>query len=511
MNDDNRPRGAAGSGEIAFGDILKLLLSRFHWVLLAGVAAAALVYAAITAFVTPTYESRVSFYVYNSASNAAHDTINNSDLQAAENLAATYSKILESNSVLDSVLADMRGETALSRKELDRMVKVSVISDTQLLEVVVTSTDPKLACRIADAFATVAPTEIIRITKAGGVEVVDRPEVASEKTAPRTGFDSAIGFVLGVIVISVILVLRMLADTTIYLPEDLAQAADVTMLAAIPEINIADGVHTGRILTEGGVLVSCEKEGRSQRGPRDGPDQSKRLLTNESPFAIKEAYVKLRTSLLFCVTADKERPCSTFAVTSAKPSEGKSLTAANIAISYAMLGKRVLLVDADMRKAGQRSLWSVRSSAGLCDYLAKIGRLEPEKVTDLPLWVVCTGTIPPNPSELLSSERMRRFAAESAETYDYVIIDTPPVNTVADAQIISTYVDGVVLVTKSGVTTADELNDAKDAVLRAGGNLCGAVLNDMNMKSGKYACKYRHKYGGKYGYPYSYSDPYEAQ
>ena len=511
MNDDNRPRGAAGSREIAFGEILKLLLSRFYWVLLAGVAAAALVYAAITAFVTPTYQSRVSFYVYNSASNAAHDTINNSDLQAAESLAATYSKILESNSVLDSVLADMRGETALSRKELDRMVQVSVISDTQLLEVVVTSADSELACRIADAFATVAPTEIIRITKAGGVEVVDRPEVASEKTAPRTGFDSAIGFVLGVIVISVILVLRMLADTTIYLPEDLAQAADVTMLAAIPEINIADDVHTGRMLTEGGVLVPCKKEGRSQRESRDGPDQSKRLLTNESPFAIKEAYVKLRTSLLFCMTADKERPCSTFAVTSAKPSEGKSLTAANIAISYAMLGKRVLLVDADMRKAGQRSLWSVRSSAGLCDYLAKIGRLEPEKVTDLPLWVVCTGTIPPNPSELLSSERMRRFAAESAETYDYVIIDTPPVNTVADAQIISTYVDGVVLVTKSGVTTADELNDAKDAVLRAGGNLCGVVLNDMNMKSGKYACKYRHKYGGKYGYPYSYSDPYEAQ
>ena len=366
MNDDNRPRGAAGSDEIAFGDILKLLLSRFHWVLLAGVVAAALVYTAITVFVTPTYESRVSFYVYNSASNAAHDTINNSDLQAAESLAATYSKILESNFVLDSVLTDIRGETALSRKELNRMVQVSVISDTQLLEVVVTSADPELACRIADAFATVAPTEIVRITKAGGVEVVDRPEVASEKTAPRTWFDSAIGFVLGVIVISVILVLRMLADTTIYLPEDLAQAADVTMLAAIPEINIADDAHTGWILTEGGTAVSCEKESRSQRESRDGPDRSKRLLTKESPFAIREAYVKLRTSLLFCMTADKERPCSTFAVTSAKPSEGKSLTAANIAISYAMLGKRVLLVDADMRRAGQRSLWSVRSSAAGC-------------------------------------------------------------------------------------------------------------------------------------------------
>ena len=237
----------------------------------------------------------------------------------------------------------------------------------------------------------------------------------------------------------------------------------------------------------------------------------KRLLTNESPFAIKEAYVKLRTSLLFCMTADKERPCSTFAVTSAKPSEGKSLTAANIAISYAMLGKRVLLIDADMRKPTQRRRWRVKINTGLCDFLAKIGHLELAKVKELPLWIICTGTIPPNPSELLSSERMKRFVAESANTYDYVIIDTPPINTVADAQIISTYVDGVVIVTKSGVTTADELHDATDAVLRAGGNLCGVVLNDLNMKSGKYAYKYKYKYGGKYGYKYSYSDPYETQ
>ena len=233
----------------------------------------------------------------------------------------------------------------------------------------------------------------------------------------------------------------------------------------------------------------------------------KRLLTGDSPFAMKEAYVKLRTSLMFCMTADKKRPCKTFAVTSAKPSEGKSLTAANIAISYAMLGKKVLLIDADMRRPTQRRLWKVELSTGLCDFLAKIWRLELTKVKELPLWIVCTGTIPPNPSELLSSEQMKRFVAESANAYDYVIIDTPPINTVADAQIISTYVDGVVVVTKSGDTTTDELKEALDAVNRAGGNLCGVVLNNMKMKSGKYAYKYKYKYG----YKYSYSDSYEAR
>lgn len=242
----------------------------------------------------------------------------------------------------------------------------------------------------------------------------------------------------------------------------------------------------------------------------------KRLINNDSPFAIKEAYVKLRTSLMFCMKADKEGPCKVFAITSANPSEGKSLTAANIAISYAMLGKKTLLIDADMRKPTQRRLWKVDISTGLCGFLAGMGPLELVKVENLPLSIVCTGTIPPNPSELLASDIMKQFIKRCTKSYDYVIIDTPPINTVADAQIISTFVDGVVVVAKSGSTTTDELSMALEAVDRAGGNLCGVVVNDMNMKSLKYSYKYRYsdkygykygyKYGHKYGYKYSYED-----
>ena len=236
----------------------------------------------------------------------------------------------------------------------------------------------------------------------------------------------------------------------------------------------------------------------------------KRLLNNDSPFAIREAYVKLRTGLMFCMTKDNERACKTIAVTSANPSEGKSLTAANIAISYAMLGKKTLLIDADLRRPTQRRLWKLKISTGLCDFIAKICPLELTKVKELPLWIVGAGTIPPNPSELLSSERMKNFIAEASKMYDYVIIDTPPINTVADAQILSAFVDGVLIVAKSGTTTADELRTAADAIERAEGNLCGVVLNDLNMKSMRsYKYKYSGKYGGKYEYRYSYADPYE--
>lgn len=243
----------------------------------------------------------------------------------------------------------------------------------------------------------------------------------------------------------------------------------------------------------------------------------KRLLNNETPFAIREAYVKLRTGLMFCMTKDKDRACKTIAVTSANPSEGKSLTAANIAISYAMLGKKTLLIDADLRKPTQRRLWKLDVSAGLCDFIAGICRLELVKVKELPLWIVGAGTIPPNPSELLSSDRMKSFVTDISKRYDYVIIDTPPINTVADAQILSAFVDGVLIVAKSASTTADELRAAVDAVERAEGNLCGVVLNDLNMKSVRYSYKYKYggkygyKYGSKYGYKYSNADPYERR
>ena len=260
MNESKKPYSSVGGAELSLWDITKILLAKIHWLLLAGVVVAAGVYAVVTIFVTPTYESRVSFYVYNSADNSSQGTINNSDLQAAESLATTYSKILASNSVLDSVLSDLRAETSLSRKELSRMVNVSVVSDTQLLEVVATSTDPELACKIANSFAKVAPTEIVRITKAGGVEVVDRPEVATEKSAPRTVFDSAIGFVVGVILASVAIILRMMADTTIYLPEDIEKSAGVTVLGQIPDIHATNENAGCWKLAEGGAVLYGEKE-----------------------------------------------------------------------------------------------------------------------------------------------------------------------------------------------------------------------------------------------------------
>lgn len=251
MNENRKPLHAAG--EISVWSVARLLLGQLHWLLLAGLACGLAVWLGVTLLVSPTYQSRVSFYVYNTAeSTAGAGTINNSDLQAAEALATTYSKILESNSVLDAVLEHMRGTGDLSRRELSEMIRISVVDDTQLLEVLVESPDPQLSCDIAASFSEAVPTEIVRITKAGGVEVVDRPEVAEEKSSPRTLFDTAVGVIVGLVVAAVLLVLRAYADTTLYLPEDIESMVGAVVLGQIPEISPAEGPYAYWKLQKGG-------------------------------------------------------------------------------------------------------------------------------------------------------------------------------------------------------------------------------------------------------------------
>ena len=265
MNDNQTQHTNQNNNEITLWTIIRLLLSKFYWLILAGIAFGLSTYLLVTFAITPKYESRVSFYVYNSSDKASiSGTINNNDLQAAENLATTYSKILGSNSVLDAILEDLGANVSITRKELSKMVEASVVSDTQLLEVVITSTSAQFSCDVANSFVKVAPTEIVRITKAGGVEVVDRPELAAEPSSPRRVFDTAVGFIIGLIIAVIIIILSFLSDRTIYLSEDIENLIGVTVLGQIPTIYIPKGEYNYWNLIEGGeVRYGVKEENKS--------------------------------------------------------------------------------------------------------------------------------------------------------------------------------------------------------------------------------------------------------
>ena len=226
-------------------------------------------------------------------------------------------------------------------------------------------------------------------------------------------------------------------------------------------------------------------------------ENRKKILTNGSTFAIREAYVQLRTNLMYSVASMDDRGCKVFGVTSPNPSEGKSLTASNIAISFAMLGKKTLLMDCDMRKPNIARLWRIHTKNGMSDLIAKVDSCDVYGVDGLPLSIIACGKIPPNPSEMLASAAFQNAVEYFRKKYDYIIIDTPPINEVADAQIVSRLVDGMLLVVRSGHSKQRDLAEAESALQSAGSRICGVVINDLNLKQ-----------GGKYGYKYEYKRDY---
>lgn len=231
------------------------------------------------------------------------------------------------------------------------------------------------------------------------------------------------------------------------------------------------------------------------------------LLNEHSPFATKEAYNAVRTKLMF---AAKGETCPVFAVTSSLMHDGKTTNAVNIAISIAMAEKKVLLIDADMRRPSIHNYFGFEAKDGLSEILAGLTngiRLRKTPYENLNL--LTSGQIPPNPAELLGSEQMERLLEYVRQYFDYVIIDTPPVNIVTDASVLAEQVTGFLYVVQSGNNHFRDLDIGLRTLEQMNGRVVGLLLNDLD-GSGEHHYTYRY---GKYGYNnhyYRYSEKYGA-
>ncbi|MBU5450776.1 CpsD/CapB family tyrosine-protein kinase [Acetivibrio sp. MSJd-27] len=224
-------------------------------------------------------------------------------------------------------------------------------------------------------------------------------------------------------------------------------------------------------------------------------------------FAIAEAYKTVRTNIMFSLS-DVENG-KVIILTSPGPCEGKSTSALNVAVNFAKMGKKTLLIDADLRKPRIHKAMGVEHE-GLANYLGGFSEFDQviayseEYGLDL---MVC-GTIPPNPSELLASNKMTKLVDRMKEQYDYIIIDTPPVNVVTDAVILSKLASGVVVVVREGSTTYTELSKAIETLEFAESRLLGIVVNDsVGLSKGyKYKGRYSRYYYRYEDYSYSYKE-----
>lgn len=233
-------------------------------------------------------------------------------------------------------------------------------------------------------------------------------------------------------------------------------------------------------------------------------EERKNLLTPKSDFFIREAYKTLRTNVSFSLTGEEQSKI--IVVTSSQQSEGKSITATNLAISYAQTDRKVVLIDCDLRRPKLARLLQLNNPIGLSNILMSPDLRDSAIIdTGLPnLDVILSGDIPPNPSELLSSPRMQRLLSSLRKHYDYIILDTPPINMVIDAVVLAPNSDGVLFVVRAGLAERGAIIHAVEQLEYAKAKILGFVLNGMELAKTNYGYsknRYR-RYGryGRYGY-----------
>jgi capsular exopolysaccharide synthesis family protein len=321
---------------------------------------------------------------------------------------------------------------------------------------------------------------------ATNITVVDRASVPVIPVAPRKSLSLLLGLIGGLLCGTVVAYIIESVDDTLQTSEEVESVSMLSSLATIPHIT-----------TEGGK--------RKRKGSEDPAAQishMQQLVALNSPKShAAEAYRGLRSSLLL---SSIDRPPRVIVVTSAFPGEGKTTTTVNTAIAFAQRGERVLLVDADLRRGSLDRVFNLDDkSYGLSSVLTQASALRElaAPLAELPLLrVLPTGPRPPNPAEMLSSNRMEEQLRQWAMEFDRVVIDTAPVLAVSDTQAMAALADTVILVARAGMTRKRALIRARDLLWRINAPIAGVVVNDVDMRLENF---YTYRYG-MYGYNYGY-------
>ena len=354
---------------------------------------------------------------------------------------------------------------------------MAAVNETEVLKVTAVTKDAEISAELCNIIADVAPDFLIRVVGAGSVEAIGEAKPDYNPVSPNVMKFTLLGILAGMLIAVIIIFIIDFVDNTIKDSDELNTKYDKAIIGEIPSFS-----------------GSKKKNDNEER---------KTLLDKEFPFHIVESYKAMRTNIVFSLSTSEKK---IFAVSSADPGEGKSTTSANIAIALAQADHRVLLIDADMRKPVQHKIFKVKNKNGLSSVIGKM--ITPEQSTQKNiiknLDLLTAGPKPPNPSELLASEQAEKVLNELSEKYDYVVVDTPPVNVVSDAMGISKSLAGILLVLKYGETTFDTTEKAMKKIQLADMNMLGFIINDI---SGKHHSGYYYRYKDKYGYSgYGYGE-----
>lgn len=421
----------------------------------------------LTALQGKEYTSKTQFFV--SVSGADTTALQQGSTFTQERV-KSYAQLLKTPRALDPVVKELDDGTEVS--ELADTINVTTPPETVMLEVSVTDASPDHAQKIATAIGDTFPGVVAEVERPEGsrqaspikVSLVEPAATSKQPTSPVPERNLLLGVFLGALLGLGLAVVRHLLDTTVRTDNDVEEITEEPVIGA---------VHFD---------------------PRAGKEP---LIVETDPSSPRsEAFRAVRTNLMFVNAANHPR---TILLTSSIPGEGKSTTIANLALTLAKSGSSVCLIEGDLRRPRLLDYLGLEGSAGLTDVL--IDRAELDDVLQPygadRLEIIGAGAIPPNPSELLASDAMTAVLARLSARFDYVLIDTPPVLPVTDAVVLSTKVDGVIVLVGTTIVRKEQLSATLESLAAVDNTLLGLVLNRVG-----------HKSSGGYGAGYyGYYDP----
>jgi capsular exopolysaccharide synthesis family protein len=397
---------------------------------------------------TPLYAARTTLFVSTWTDESDASKAYQASLLSQQKV-KSYTELLHDHRLMQRVVD--RLHLHMTADQVAAEVTGEAVPDTVLIALTATDPSPEQAARIADAAAAelveLVPTlESLPNGQKSAVRLagVSPAEIPKAPVSPKPVRNLALALAIGLLLGAALAAARHSLDTSVKSLEEIEETSGEPALGSVPY------------------------DASVNRAPIIGGQQTHGHRA--------EAYRKIRTSLQF---VDVDRTHKVLLVTSSVPAEGKSVTACNLALSLAEAGRRVLLIDADLRRPRAGRYLGLPSGAGLTSVLLNKSTHEAavQSWGLTPFWVLATGAIPPNPSEMLGSQHMHKLLDELRAEYDVIIVDAPPVLPVADALAIAPACDGAILVVRYGKTRRDQLAQTTAALRKAEVDVLGTVLN----------------------------------
>ena len=394
--------------------------------------------------------------------------VTQTDLNLNSGLISTYGSIAKSANVLSKVIENLGLD--ISVQNLQKNLTVAEIKNTQFLKITVENQNPETAMKIANEISTVFVEQIKTIYNIQNINIIDTAEISNTPCNINHIKDMAIALMAGIFASGVLILIIYILDDTIKSEKDIPVNLKLETIGTIPNTNKTN---------------------------------NELIIETDPKSYIVECLKTTRTNILYSSNINKKKA---ILFTSAREKEGKSFIVNNIAVAFAQANKKVLIVDTNLRTPkGRSQIFENQTGEGLSDFIKEITENKLEnlekakqyiKETKIPnLHILESGTIPPNPSELLSSTNMRNLLELLKSMYDLVLLDGTPSMMVSDSIALSTMVDSTILIAENKVSKINELKKTKRQIQDVGGKIMGVILNKSDVQHNKY-------YGKGYGYYY---------